>query len=204
MDNGADADGSLLLYVCADQQLRPASFKTLNTFEQQLWQSSDPRVESRAKLIAQRMILPYLTQTVPGANEHAIEIIDLGADSGLLTARICQILKDTLPPMRSHVQRHADSGENVFLPVRTFNQQCLLTADGHSIVARMLDERSLLAIQDMDLRPQDIRLHCEQQELSHIAVLNVGKGLGLKSDYCYLVLHQDDPALATLKGERVW
>jgi hypothetical protein len=344
----ADSDGALLLYVCVDLQRRQSSFKTLHTFEHKLWRSSDPRVESRAKLIAQRMILPYLSQKMTGA-EQAIEVVDLGAGSGLLTARICHLLKETLAlknntllfrvwmidlnpcspgrffsgkrfhyttdwlasigadyyqwldsgqclpkltgvriglivrffhnmstfrvntltcadlahktglridpitltkcmPTRclgsmnadsqalqitntrieldsghsfaqlslspyhkglscltqSEMQGLAGAEDQVFLPIREFNQQCLMTNDGQSILARMLKECSLVVIQDMDLRPQDVWQHCERLGLSYLAVLDVGKGLGLKSYYCYLVFHQDDPALATLKGTRIW
>jgi hypothetical protein len=343
-----DAKGAILLYVCIDQQLRHASFQTLNTFERQLWRSADPRVESRARTIARGMLLPYFALVGP-TGEQPIEVVDLGAGSGLLTARVCQLLKDTLSSNKSDVPfrvwlidlnpgmpgrfftrnclrhsadwvatirmdyqqwldahpclptrigrriglivrsldsmsniaihsvpvdvfldrlghtsrvdhsalwkptqclsparersqglqvslariefdmgygfaqcslspyfqglsrltRSAETGRedvegSIFLPIRSFNQQCLVTVKGQSVIARMLDECSLGIIQDPDLRPCDLSRHCDYHQLNHLAVLDVGKGLRLQNYYSYLILRRDDAVLPSLTGERVW
>ena len=104
-----------------------------------------------------------------------------------------------------HPEHSVSSVENsLYLPIRFFNMNCLLTSDGDSIIARMLDDCDGIIIQDLDLRPSDLHLHCEKKALHQIAIFDTRKMLRLKDYHSYLVVRRDDPTLLQLRGERIW
>jgi hypothetical protein len=92
----------------------------------------------------------------------------------------------------------------IYTPIRHFNNNCLLTPNGGSIISKMLEDCDAVIIQDLDLTPDDLQLHCEQQALHHIAVFDTRKMLRLRNYHSYFIVHEDDPALSKLKGERLW
>lgn len=97
-----------------------------------------------------------------------------------------------------------DSG-TVFLPVRGFRPQCLLADDGSSVLGNMLRHCSIVVVHDADLRPEDLKAHREQTAtLIDSKALDMAKSLGLRGNYCYVLLRADDAGIKALKGERLW
>ena len=96
------------------------------------------------------------------------------------------------------------NADRVFLPLRSFCQECLLTNDGTSIFDKMLEDCSLVIIQDADLRPQDLIAHRECIRLLGIDALDMTKALGFKGHYSYVLFRQNDLGRAFLKGCRLW
>ena len=93
-----DSKHSLLLYLCTSQDARPTSFQVVNQFERNIGNGFDPRADERAQRIAQKVIIPYLAnsifQTINSSDIiNEFELIDLGSGSGKLAIGICQNIK---------------------------------------------------------------------------------------------------------------
>ena len=86
----------------------------------------------------------------------------------------------------------------VFLPVRRFRSDSLLTADGASILERLLANCSLIIIQDADLRPQDLLEHRDRIWLSDAAVVDMTGSMGSRGYFFYAIGQSQDPALRAI------
>jgi hypothetical protein len=90
------------------------------------------------------------------------------------------------------------------LPVRTFRPDCLLTRQGGSVLGTLGRQANLLAVQDADMRPSDLRAHCSSTQLDDLMVLDTSRHAGLRGHFSYLVAQRTDPLAVSLPGERIW
>jgi len=96
------------------------------------------------------------------------------------------------------------SGESVFLPMRSFNPDSLITKDSRSVFSRLLEYCEFVVIEDADLRPNDLIVHMETFSLHSLAVQNLTKALGLTGNYAYVVWLKNMLLQPTFPGERIW
>lgn len=107
-------------------------------------------------------------------------------------------------PRRGDCEASTGTG-HVYLPLRRFQPECLMTPDGaDSILEKLLEDCSLVIIQDADLRPTDILAHREFIKSRDVLALDMTKALGLRGHYSYALLREDDRALHALEGTRLW
>lgn len=89
----ADSPASLLLYLAAVPQVRPLSFRVLRTLEVGIADSSDPRATQRARRLCQQVLIPLLESARDNLRrDRLLELVDVGAGSGTLTAAISRQL----------------------------------------------------------------------------------------------------------------
>ena len=107
-------------------------------------------------------------------------------------------------------QGEPDAGEQkideaqVFLPLRSFQPECLLTDEGDSILEKLLVDCSLVVVEDADLWPQNLQAHRAQTSLANSIAIDMTKELGLKGHFSYSLLRADDHAVTSLRGQRLW
>ena len=103
-----DSDQSVVLYL---RPGHPDSFPTIDALEARMSTGSDPRADERAARIANGVVIPYLRgQTDAAIGEHpSIEFVDVGSGSGVLVAKLCQLIKrsfrspDCRPKFRAYM-----------------------------------------------------------------------------------------------------
>ena len=93
--------------------------------------------------------------------------------------------------------------DGMFLPLRTLDPECLITLDGASVLARLLEHCDRVFIEDADLRPADLKEHLRMFSLNEVAVSDMTKTLGLSSNHAYLLWPRDSEE-SQLGGERRW
>lgn len=103
---------------------------------------------------------------------------------------------------RSRQPRNAP--EQLFIPLRRFRPECLLTRDGDSVLERLLDGCSVVVVQDADMRPEDLVAHRDSIASPGIVAIDTTKELGLKGHFSYALGRADDRSLIALAGERLW
>jgi hypothetical protein len=96
------------------------------------------------------------------------------------------------------------SGEFVHIPLRSFRPDCLLTHDGDSVLDKLLDDCSLLVIQDADMRASDIIAHRKFIRSPDVIAFDTTKALRLRGHFSYVLGRNDDRALTALEGEKLW
>ncbi|UCD56755.1 MAG: hypothetical protein JSV16_13140 [Candidatus Hydrogenedentota bacterium] len=90
-----DSDIAILSYLDVDHAGRSSSFSTVGLLEQALAEGIDPFASERATRVARAGILDYLkgwTEARRNGDAITIELIDLGAGSGLVAARLCNVI----------------------------------------------------------------------------------------------------------------
>jgi hypothetical protein len=95
-----------------------------------------------------------------------------------------------------------NSADCVFLPVRTFSRDCLLTYDKTSIISLLIDISDCLVIEDADLTPQSLIEHANS-ELKDCSVFDMTKVLRLKRNYVYVIC-SNRTNMPFIGGERIW
>lgn len=93
---------------------------------------------------------------------------------------------------------------NVYLPIRAFDPDCLITYDHESILGKLLEQCELLIIQDSDLHPDILKEHYKAFKFSGTAALDVTKRLGLKRHFSYVLLRSGNPFIDAFQGEKLW
>jgi hypothetical protein len=90
----------------------------------------------------------------------------------------------------------------VCLPLRALDPECLVTSDGASVLARLLEHCDYLIVEDADLRPSDLAEHLQAFSLHKLAACDMTKAMGLAGNYAYVLWPRDceDPPLG---GERL-
>lgn len=68
----------------------------------------------------------------------------------------------------------------------------------------MLANRSIVVVEDADMRPRDLLDHLETFSLTRIAAVDMTKKMGLRKAFSYAVLNSDDPGVFSLDGQRLW
>jgi hypothetical protein len=92
----------------------------------------------------------------------------------------------------------------IFLPVRSFNPECLVTSGGGSVLSCLVDNCDYVIIEDADLRPQDLVEHMETYSLHSINIQDMTKALGLTGNYAYVLWSNSKPKKEPDFGEPVW
>jgi hypothetical protein len=108
-----------------------------------------------------------------------------------------------LPDNVDEDQRQHDAN-NVFLPLRSFRKDCLLTARGSSVLAELLGDCALVVVNDADLRPTDLIAHAERYPIPGSAAIDMTRSLRLKGHFTYAIGRAADSAMSQLKGQRLW
>jgi hypothetical protein len=95
--------------------------------------------------------------------------------------------------------------EGLFLPVRSFNPECLVTSGGRSVISCLVDNCDYIVIEDADMRPQDLIEHMETYELYSMTIYNMTKVLGLTGNYAYIIWQKSRSEKAPeFGGEFIW
>ena len=346
-----DSEHSILTYLSTSQDRRIESFRVLNAIEHTLGEGLDPRAAERAKRIAGRILIPYLSAHASGGEALDVELVDVGAGSGLLASKLCQSIHqflaeqgiphklrvwmvDLVPPRparffsRGALRRATDSlasigieyrdwladarplpaprgirigiasylfnnlsdfavipvapetiasglpavadraawadcqpsicllpdkrgpqslvrtsrrirleaghvyvqpslsrfyqglsmlsrpagvegespaeGHRLFLPLRSFRSESLRASDGGNVLRKLLDECSIVVVEDADLAPRDLALHGRTALLPDSVAVDMTRALRLKKRYSYVFLHSTDKAVESLAGKRLW
>ena len=93
----------------------------------------------------------------------------------------------------------------IFLPVRCFRPECLLTPDGGSVIEQLLDSCDIVIIQDADMRSTDLIQHRQEERCLQNAVgIDLTRRLRLKGHQMFVIGRLGDSALEALPGERLW
>jgi len=93
----------------------------------------------------------------------------------------------------------------IFLPVRSFNPECLVTSDGRSVISCLVENCDYIIIEDADLRPQDVVEHVKTFSLHSITIKDMTKALGLTGNYAYVIWLKSKPKEEpNLSGEWIW
>lgn len=94
--------------------------------------------------------------------------------------------------------------KNLFLPIRAFNPDCLVTSDGRSVLACLVEHCDYVLVEDADLSPNDLVDHMRKFALHSIAVHSLGKSLGLVSNHAYVLWAEAKVEPPDFQGERLW
>jgi hypothetical protein len=91
----------------------------------------------------------------------------------------------------------------VCLPLRALDPECLVTSDGASVLARMLQHCDYLIVEDADLRPKELVEHLNAFALHGLTACDMTRAQGLTGNYAYVLWGRDgkEPRLG---GERLW
>ena len=81
----------------------------------------------------------------------------------------------------------------IFLPVRSFNPECLVTSDGRSVISCLVENCDYGIIEDADLRLQDLVEHVKTFSLHSITIKDMTKALGLTGNYAYVIWLKSEP-----------
>jgi hypothetical protein len=97
------------------------------------------------------------------------------------------------------------SKEGIFLPVRSFNPECLVTSRGRSVISFLVENCDYVIIEDADLRPQDLVEHMKTYSLYSITIQDMTKALGLTGNYAYVLWSNSKPKKEPdFGGEPIW
>lgn len=94
--------------------------------------------------------------------------------------------------------------EGIFLPVRAFNPDCLITPGGKSVISSLVENCDYVVIEDADLRPQDLVAHMARFSLHSITIQDMTKALGLTGNHAYVAWCKTKAVTPDFSGERIW
>jgi hypothetical protein len=95
--------------------------------------------------------------------------------------------------------------EGTFLPVRSFNPECLVTSDGRSVISCLVENCDYLIVEDADLSQQNIIDHMTKFSLQSIIVQDMSKVLRLTGNHAYLFWSKTESGeRREFSGERIW
>lgn len=105
------------------------------------------------------------------------------------------------------LSRITDSSEALeggwFLPVRSFNPECLVTKEGKSVISVLSEICDYVIVEDADLSPQGLIDHMTKYSLGFLTIYDMTKALKLKGNYLYIIWTRKAIA-PQLPGERIW
>jgi|GEM_PF-1615532 len=88
------------------------------------------------------------------------------------------------------------------LPCRRFNPASLITRSGRSVIGQLLKRATAIVIEDLDLSPEDLRLHVQQFGIPNVAAVQfIHDGFSTQA-YHYAIASPQ--VVARLKGTRLW
>ncbi|MEE9569089.1 MAG: hypothetical protein V3W37_06875, partial [Candidatus Binatia bacterium] len=94
--------------------------------------------------------------------------------------------------------------EGTFLPIRTFNPNCLVTLDGQSVVARLVENCDYVIIEDADLSPMNLIDHMTTFSLHSIHLQDMTKALRLTGNYAYVLWPKVNRGRVDFPGKQIW
>lgn len=104
----------------------------------------------------------------------------------------------------TNADNYAISNEaSVYLPLRSFNPECLVTMNGKSIISSLAENSNYTIIEDADLGRQNLINHCIKFSLDFLSIQDMTKVLMLKGNYLYVVWSKKNPP-PVIKGEQIW
>jgi hypothetical protein len=101
-------------------------------------------------------------------------------------------------------EKQDEQPDAVYLPIRAFDPDCLMTDSNESIIDKLLDECELLILQDPDLHPDLLKEHRKLITKHESSAIDVTKSLGLRRHFSYALLPSQSASLKALQGERLW
>jgi hypothetical protein len=106
----------------------------------------------------------------------------------------------------SRLKGSVDTPEGgLFLPVRSFNPECLVTSGGRSVISCLVENCDYVVIEDADLRPQDLVEHMKTFSLHSATIQDMTKALGLTGNRAYVVwLKNKSREEPNFGGEQIW
>ncbi|MBI4337877.1 MAG: hypothetical protein HY683_08645 [Chloroflexi bacterium] len=100
--------------------------------------------------------------------------------------------------------RGGSEEEGVYLPVRTFNQESLVTSNGQSVLARVVELCDYVVIEDADLSPNTLVEHMTHFSLHSITVRDMTKAMKLTGNYAYVLWPTARGESLAISVERIW
>jgi hypothetical protein len=139
-----------------------------------------------------------------GAKELAISNsrFSLPEGKGFMQASLSEFYKGIFLILSNETENNVEKG--VYLPVRTFNSECLITLNGKSVISCLADNCDYIIIEDADLAPEDLVAHAKAFSLFSIAIYNMTKALRLKGNYAYVIWSKKKAAAPSITGEQIW
>jgi hypothetical protein len=90
-----------------------------------------------------------------------------------------------------------------YLPLRSFNSQCLVASNGKSIISSLVNNCNYVITEDADLRQQDLINHCKKYSLDFLTIQDMTKVLKLKGNYLYVIWAKNN-FTPIIEGEKIW
>ncbi|MBN1161917.1 MAG: hypothetical protein JXA17_08220 [Dehalococcoidales bacterium] len=94
--------------------------------------------------------------------------------------------------------------QGIFLPVRSFNPECLITSNGNSVISYLVDNCDYIIIEDADLTPKYLIAHAKAFSLSSITIYDMTQALRLKGNYSYVIWPRKKIMAPSFSGEKIW
>ncbi|MBI4287577.1 MAG: hypothetical protein HY671_03990 [Chloroflexi bacterium] len=95
------------------------------------------------------------------------------------------------------------SAAGLFLPIRSFAPECLITKAGKSVISCSAANCDYIIVEDADLRPRDLVDHAFNFSLGSLTIRDMTKTLKLKGNYIYVIWPKREIA-PLLAGEQIW
>jgi len=95
-----------------------------------------------------------------------------------------------------------DDNSAVFLPMRRFNPDALVLADGSSLFERVCAVANLAVVEDVDLAPSLLVRHLEDHRLGGLAASDATDGRRAHAGHLLCVTRRD--LAPCLPGRRLW
>jgi hypothetical protein len=91
----------------------------------------------------------------------------------------------------------------VCLPMRALDPECLVTSDGASVLARLLEHCDSVIVEDADLRPKELVEHLNAYGLHRLTACDMTRAQGLTGNHVYVLWRRGrhEPRLG---GQRLW
>lgn len=86
-----NSEDSILYFPAVDLEARPKSFQGLDALTDSLVEQWDSRIEQRARLIGNKVLIPFLAQCVASSgitSNKPIRVLDIGSGVGLFTSKL--------------------------------------------------------------------------------------------------------------------
>ena len=121
---------------------------------------------------------------------------------GLMQTSLSEFYKGIFLISSNKTEDNVEKG--VYLPVRIFNPDCLITSNGKSVISCLADNCDYIIIEDADLSPDDLIAHTKAFSLFSITIHNLTKALRLKGNYAYVIWSKKKAEAPSVIGEQIW
>jgi hypothetical protein len=153
-----------------------------------------------------RSFLPTECLATGGAGPEALVVspsrIAVGQGHIVALASLTEFYR-ALHLASSPAEGSEEQDKGVWLPLRAFDPDSLVTSNGASALSRLLDHCDYLIVEDADLRPRDLVEHLRAFSLQDVAVEDITGVMHLTGNYAYVLWRRGRRA-PELGGERLW